>query len=73
MSEINLVPTDSKTRRLLAEVLAAMYKNDLAMNKAAATSEFPRPDAATAGMQSAETDTQSDSTIVTVSSQNVAD
>ena len=70
MNKINLVPTDPLTERLLAEVLAAMYKNYLAMNKAAATSEFPRPDVATADTQSAQTDAQLDSTTVTVSGQN---
>lgn len=46
MNKINLVPTDPLTARLSAEVLAAMYKNYLAMNKATAASEFLRPDAA---------------------------
>jgi hypothetical protein len=70
MNQINLVPTDPLTKRLLVEVLAAMYKYDLTINKAAATSEFPRPDAATADMQSAQTDVQSNSTTVPVSGQN---
>ena len=70
MNKTNLVPTDPLTERLLAEVLAAMYKNYLAMNKAAATSEFLRPDVATADMQSAQTDIQSDSTTAALSGQN---
>ncbi len=59
MSKINLVPTDPLTVRLLVEVLAAMIKNEVVMKKAAATSEFVRPDAATANMQSVQTDIQS--------------
>ena len=70
MNKIDLVPTDPLTKRLLAEVLAAMYKHDLAKNKAAATSEFPRPDGATASTQSVQTDSHEDSTTVIVSSQN---
>ena len=70
MSKINLVPTDPMTERLLVEVIAAMIKNELARKRAAATSEFTRPDVATAEMQSVQTDIQSDSTTVIVSSQN---
>ena len=67
---MSLVPADSLTQRLLVDVLTAMYKHDIATKRAAATSEFPRPNVATAEAQSVETDTQADSTTVTVSGQN---
>ena len=73
MSKINLVPTDSLTERLLVDVIAAMIKTEMAKKKAAATSEFPRPDAATAEVQSVETDTQVDSTTAATTGQNKAE
>lgn len=70
MSKLDLVPTDLVTRRLMVDVLTKMFKNSTAIKRAAATSEFPRPDEATAGTQSVQTDMHLDSTTVIVSGQN---
>jgi hypothetical protein len=70
MPKMNLIPQDPLTQRLLVEVLAEMFKSYMATKRAAATSEFPRPDIATADTQSDQADLQSDSTTVTLSGQN---
>lgn len=69
MSKRALIPTDLVTQRLMVEVLTKMFKNCVATQKAVAPSEFPRPDAATAGTQSVQTDRHSNSTPVSGSGQ----
>lgn len=70
MNKWDLIPSDSLTQRILIDILLAMYKHEKAFKNAVATSEFTRPDAATADTQSVQTDMQSDSTTVIVSGQN---
>lgn len=70
MNKLSLVPGDLLTQHLLIDVLTKMFLNSITTERAAATSEFPRPNVATAGTQSAQTDAQFDSTIVTISGQN---
>lgn len=70
MSKFNLIPKDSLTEGLIVDLIFKMFKHDMARKRAAAPSEFPRPDEATAGTQSAQTDTPLNSTTVTEASQN---